>query len=299
MLWFKIEVRPVPWSITLSVYTHTILIMKNIIVFNDLSSAAENAAKVAANIARKLQVNLLIVNLVGASKRVMVNSEGLIVAENGSFYEKAGLPVAPPEGAENINDAFSPKTIQIDAWHFSERDLIQLVLKNDTLMMVQGVNNYHSTPVANVQAILNRVNCPLLLVPQNYQEVNFERLIYTADLRYCRLAIVRYMADLARTFDATLMVAHLSADGLPHMEDSYARVIFDNEIASKVKYNKLGFNNIRERNLGQVVDVMVNGMQADMLAMINHKFHFEEIIGHSMDKPAADGINIPVLVFPC
>lgn len=274
--------------------------MKNIIVFNDQSPAAENATKVAANIAGRLQTNLLIVNLVGVSKRVMVNSEGMIVAENGSFYEKAGLPVAPAESAENSSsEAFSPKTVQIDAWHFSERDLIQLVLKNDTLMMVQGVNNYNAAPVANIQAILNRVNCPLLLVPQNYHEVNFERLIYTADLRYCRLAIVRYMADLARTFDATLMVAHLSADGLPHMEDGYAHTVFENEIASRVKYNKLGFNNIRERNLNQVVDVMVNGMQADMLAMINHKFHFEEIIGRGMDKPAAGGINIPVMVFPC
>jgi hypothetical protein len=139
----------------------------------------------------------------------------------------------------------------------------------------------------------------LLLLPEHYQVKDFERIAYLADLRYCQIPVVSYLAQLAGHYNSRVQVAHIAAKGLPDMEEHYAHSFFSEAICRKVKYNQLYFNNIREKDVQKVIDVLIHGMKTDMLVSVNRQFHFDELIGRCIDGRLPDHVAVPVLVFPC
>jgi hypothetical protein len=190
----------------------------------------------------------------------------------------------------------------MDISNFREEDLTRFVISNNIWMIVAGTRELSEQHTAdlhiNIQSVLNHVRCPLLLVPEKSNWKGFEQIVYIADLRYCRLHAVRYLAELAQPYEANVLVDHLSAKGLPHMEENYALKMFNEEIAAKVSYDRLFFNNIKERDLVKAVDVMINGLHSDLLVMVNHRFHFEEILGRYITHTLPANITIPLLIFP-
>jgi hypothetical protein len=152
---------------------------------------------------------------------------------------------------------------------------------------------------SNIQSILNRVVCPLLLVPEKYRFKGFERMAYITDMRYCKLPVMNYLAKLAVYYKSKIQVAHVSAKGLPDMDERYAHSFFSDAICRKVYYDQLFFNNIREKNLARVIDVLVHAMKTDLLVLINHQFHFEELIGSNITSRLPGCITTPVMIFPC
>ena len=150
----------------------------------------------------------------------------------------------------------------------------------------------------NMNSILNRVQCPLMLVPESWPVKHVERIAYMADLRYCRVRIVRFLEELAGASGADLSIAHLSAKGLPHMAEEYALTVFSEEVFNNARYERLFFNNIRERDVPTAVDVIINGLHTDLLAVVNHRFHFEEIMGMYITNKLPLYITVPLLIFP-
>ena len=278
--------------------------MKSIIVINDGSAEAEHAAILALNIAQKLNTSLLIANLFQVGVRVPDKEYVLVAAGAKSVFRAKGSPglVKKLNSLDNALFDLKPEISEIDVSEYTVTELAMLIIKNNVWMMVKGVKEC-SRPgvqgsVINIQSVLNRVMCPLLLVPEQFNLRDFERIVYIADLRYCHLPVVRFLTRLAKPFRANVQIAHHSAKGLPDMEEKYARTFFTEVISSNVQYDRLLFNNIKEKNLLKVVDVMVNVMHTDLLVLINHMFHFEELIGSSIEPSLPDHIKIPLLVFP-
>ena len=123
-------------------------------------------------------------------------------------------------------------------------------------------------------------------------------MVYIADLRYCALQIVRFLAGVAREHKAALSIAHISAKGLPDISEKYALDLFSEAVSAKVNYDHMFFNNIKEKDLAKAVDVLINGMHNDILVLANHRFHFEEIVGRYITETLPIHISIPLLVFP-
>lgn len=278
--------------------------MKTIIVINDNSAEALHAALLALDIAEKVGANLLITNEV--KDKELITKAGTILP---GHHEELTEPVAEasdlPGHLKLLYDAnadFIPEINDMDISDFREEDLTRFVISNNIWMIVAGTRELSEQHTAdlhiNIQAVLNHVRCPLLLVPEKSNWKGFEQIVYIADLRYCRLHAVRYLAELAQPYEANVLVDHLSAKGLPHMEENYALKMFNEEIAAKVNYDRIFFNNIKERDLIKAVDFMINGMHSDLLVMVNHRFHFEEILGRYITHTLPANITIPLLIFP-
>ena len=169
--------------------------------------------------------------------------------------------------------------------------------------MIKGIpSDVHDTELdshLNAQGVLNRVRCPLLLIPETARKNDFERITYVADLRYCRLQVVKYLVDVAAAYNALLQIANIAAKGMPEMEGNYAMNLFNEIIGTNIHYDNLALNNISERDLKKAIDVMVNTMHTDLLVLVNHRFHFEEIFGRYLPDVLPREINIPLLIFPC
>jgi hypothetical protein len=198
--------------------------------------------------------------------------------------------------------SFKPAIKEFDVAVMTESEMIELVIKNRIWMMVKGMADIRTIADAkknlNIHTVLNRVLCPLLLIPPHWELKDLERLVYIADLRYCRIQVVRYLADIAKSWNADLSIAHMSARGLPDMAENYALSVFSEEFSTKVNYDQLFFNNIKEKDLAKAVDVMINAMHNDVLVFVNHRYHFEEILGRYITDSLPLNITIPLLIFP-
>lgn len=280
--------------------------MKTILIVNDGSAEAKHAGELALQIGRKTNANLLLANAQKAGaltpvKEYVLTSgkkEAEIEPVTGLIgYLKSHAPTDQPA------DTFKPDITEIDISAYHEKELIELIIKTNIWMIVKGLTETpvinHETKPINIHGVLNRVSCPLLIVPAHFGIKEFERIVYMADLRYCKTLVLRHLVELAKPYDASLMVAHISARGLVPIEDHYAASLFDETVSNKVAYDGLIFNNIKERDPQKALDIMVHEMQTDLVVVINHRFHFEEIVGTYITDILPEHITIPLMVFPC
>jgi len=277
--------------------------IKTIIVINDNTSSTEHAALLALKLAQKIGADIVLANEVKVADERVAGLHKVIAGEPGtSFAEQAPDSLLKLLQSRNHSSGHSSVSIvEIDISEFTVDDLSGFIIKNHIWMIVKGTDTMRGETGGlhiNIQYVLNKVMCPLLLVPLNYLIKNFAQIAYMADLRYCRLHVVRYLCELGEACDASVYIDHLSARDLPHMDEKYANSFFNSEIKGKVKYDRLFFNNIRERNIGKAVDVMINGMHINLLAFVNHRFHFEEILGRMIPEQLPTQITIPLLIFP-
>jgi len=278
--------------------------MKTIIVINDNSTDALNAARLALSIAKKVNANLLIANESKVYEHI--TADGLILTSDNCVTLLTGDPttsiVEHLVSFESTGDEFKPEISDMDISNFCVEDLAKLIIKTNIWMIVKGTREFGDNNMddlhINMQYVLNRVMCPLLLVPSKFKIKDFERLVYMADLRYCRLHVIRYLVELGKPFGASVQIDHLSAKNLPHMEQDYAARFFNEEFKSNINYDWLFFDNIRERDIYKAVDVMIKGLHIDLLAVVNHRFHFEEILGRNIPQVLPEQITIPLLIFP-
>lgn len=269
--------------------------MKTILVINNSTPEAAHAARFALAIARKMQANLLLANTTKVLSAVKVLTDGsLAIGTDDNLLENL-------QTLNTLNDGFKPGIREFDASAFSENQLAEYIYLNEIGMIVKGeldgMQAHLSRKGLNIHTVLNKVRCPLLLVPANWQIKDVERISYISDLRYCRSYIISQMARVAGPWNASISVAHISVDGLPEMEENYAESVFLS-VTAGVKYDKLFFNNIHEKELLTAVDVLINGMHNDLLVLINHRYHFEEIIGRYITDTLPHNITVPLLIYP-
>lgn len=275
--------------------------MKSILLIADHTPAAENAARQALNIARHLHFNII----VGQTQPVAAKLEQLAVMD----HEEEAMPEPANDLPEVILSALQQdkqanhvpiKVLNIA--DYEERRLAEMINQGEIWLVIKGMaataQTGPSTGKFPVEHLLNRTRVPMMFIPEHAVIRDFERLVYMADLRYCRCHILRFLTELAAPYQAGVSVAHISAEGLMNMVDEYAEKVFKEEICGQVHYDKLYLNNIHEQDLARALDVLINGMHNDLLTLINHRFHFEEIMGRHIGEVLPPAITIPVIIFP-
>jgi hypothetical protein len=274
--------------------------MKSILIINDNSAAATHAAEFALYIAQKMEANIILANTCKRHSRTYEVAHAGSHAENRetSFQTNA----ADLLSLKNLAIEFKPQIEEFDWCEMDENKMAGFINRNDVWMMVKGmpVNpaGVSSQKNLNAKIILNKVLCPLLLVPENWEIKTLERIAYIADLRYCRVEIVRYLAQMAKPWRALVSIAQLTAKGLPDMAEKYALSVFNEAVCPNVNYDLLYFNNVKEKDFTRVVDVMINGLHNDLLVLVNHHFHIKEILGPYITDTLPEPVSVPVLIFP-
>jgi hypothetical protein len=275
--------------------------MKTILVINDNSVEAENAYKLALLIAHQADAEILVANICKANtlmpEKIKMAEVNELLVSHHEIENDFGLEA----GGNDLSDRLMRAINEVDFCGIKEKYIVQEINKKNIWLIIQGMNtilpNDNSTHL-NINCLLNKVKCPILLVPANWRLKHFERIVYLADLRYCRIEIVRYLARFAKFFNADISIMHLSARGLPHMDQEHALNIFSDEVCTNVNYDRLFLNNTKERDVTKAVHVMIDGLQNDLLAVVNHRFHFKEIFGRYINKTLPEHITVPLLVFP-
>lgn len=274
--------------------------MKTILIINNNSVGVINASKFAFFIAQQVHANIVLANTFELNSSFAEKA----IAGNAGNYHEYSITTDLAEYLDTLNNRpndFEPVINEVDTSEMDEIQLAHMINQQNIWMIIKSAPNASEIGThgeLNFNTILNKVMCPLLLVPEIWSLKNVERLVYITDLRYCRLQIVRHLAVMAKMWHADLSVAHLSEEGLVEMNEDYAKNVFNDEVRCNVDCEQFFFNNIREKNLNTAVDVLINGLHNDMLVLAKSRYHFNQIIGPYVLNSLPSNITVPVLIFP-
>src|SRR6185437_5030627 len=170
---------------------------KTILVIIDNTLTARHAIGFVLAIAQQVHANILLANTVGLKKRVAVKAGA--AQSSGDILEEHPLLFGDqPEGRSN----FKPEIEGLDISAMNECKVAELINKRQAWMMVMGMSDVSDSTTPrrklNIHAVLSKVLCPLLIVPESWTGKAIKRLVYLADLSYCLTQIVRYLVELAR-----------------------------------------------------------------------------------------------------
>jgi len=276
--------------------------MKNLLLFNDFSTEAEHAAELALLLAGKANCNLYVWNTIEHEtipkvKLVAAGAAGEmpeIHSDKNSWIERL-------ESRLNWETGLRPAVHFIEGTDYVSDNVLSVVKKFDIGLLLRGTcgDNEHSGYVeANILKNATKSGCPVLLVPKHFPYKMFEKIVYPTDLRFCRRDVVTFISQMAKLLGSSILIANISEKGLPYMEDSYARVVFHDVVNNAGHFENILFSNVKERDVPKALDILVNGMDNDLLVLVNNKFHFNELLGHDSPYAIPENINIPLLVFP-
>ena len=277
--------------------------MKNILIFNDFSPEAEHATEIALLLAGKTNANLYVWNTFDKYEnpvaRELVSAhaneeETEIATDNTNWILKL-------ESKLNWQKGLMPVVKFIENIDYSPGHVLAITNKYDVGLLVKGIAGDEGEALqigAEALSCCTKSGCPILLIPEKFEYKTFEKIVYATDLRFCRHEIIVFLTQLAKPLNASILVANISAKGLPYMEDNYANAVFKDTVINRTNQEHIFFSNVRERDIPRALDVLVNGMNADLLVLVNNKFHFNELLGHNMPYTIPENIHVPLLIFP-
>jgi hypothetical protein len=278
--------------------------MKNILIFNDNSSETEHAMELASFIAGKTNVSLYVWNTFEDEQEAIAadaialdaNEDPAKQPGNGrrSGNEKPGLITYTQNGRK-------PNLVFIENVVFDPDQVLSLVRKFNIGLLIKGIaanEDHRSFIERSMLTCSTRSGCPIMLIPQGFRRKSIEKMVYTTDLRFCRQEIVRFLSKLAVALNASVLIANIAAKGLPYMDSKYALDIFEDGIADRYNCDHLYFSNIRERDVPKTFDILINDMKNDLLVLVNHKYHFNELLGQAVPYTLPEFIQVPILIFP-
>jgi hypothetical protein len=278
--------------------------MKNFLLFNDFSSEAEHAAELALLIAGKTNANLYVWNTI---EYTAVPKAELVISATNENEEAPEIQADKHTWMERLESRLNWETGLRPVVHFIEGinyvsdNVLSVVKKYDVGLLIRGTggDTKHTSYIeANILKSATKSGCPVLLIPTHFPDKAFEKIVYPTDLRFCRHDVVMFITQLARQLKSSVLIANISEKGLPYMEDNYARSVFEDAVFNSTTFGDVYFNNIKERDIPKALDILVNGLNNDLLVMVNNKFHFNELMGHDSPYAIPENIRVPLLIFP-
>jgi hypothetical protein len=275
--------------------------MSEILIINDDSIGARAAIDYACALALASRKNLLLANTRATGANIKRDNV-LAIAPVSAFDDEPAAEDAE-QGIEQYlagqlagEAAFRPNFKSVDFSGFSEGDLAAYVSRNDIYLVVHAVDpgQAESSDQLDIQRLINKVRCPVALVPAVGSLRPPEQMVYLTDLRYCQARIVNFLQQL-NCRPSSIQVAHICLEGMVDLAGAYADELFRQQLRHN---GRLSFTHIRERNVARAADIIINTLGADLLVCVNRQFHFQELFGQKITGALPECISIPVLVFP-
>lgn len=274
--------------------------MKTILVLNDNSTTASHAAIFALNLAQKIRANIIVASITASDDQIY--HEDLKLSETGTLpLLRSALMNTLFAHKESYAD-FRPVIQEIELADFTGDELLQLTGKRDIYLVIRGMDEFLSSALISINLsitmLLSKIKCPLLVVPSSWDFNEFRDLVYLTDLRFCGINTVTFITDLAREWNAKVLIAHSAASGLPEIEEEDANDIFRNEVRNLIDYSNISMDMLDKGKIPDVVKLMVSDFHADLLVFVNQHFHFNTFTKQYFKDKCELYKPVPMLIFP-
>jgi len=274
--------------------------MKNILVLINLSAGAERIAKLSLKVAQQLNANLLLCNVFELPVCKPLAYAGFDdvhdITEEKAYtsIEELADTLKAHYYYEQRNDTYHPKISCIHTTVFNSDKIKDLVIENQVNMIITGTHDLLELNTSGLLYVINKANCPVMVIPENVNFSTLDSAAYLTDLRYCDVEVVRFL----KQFNAKIFVTHVSSSGIPDMEDAYAQSLLTDAVANRVAYNKLFLRNIKGANRKKDLEVVTTTAAIQLFTIVNRKHYVLERFLSDTNDTRRNYHNVPLLIMP-
>lgn len=276
--------------------------MKKILAINPIDKPDEDISQSAICIANGLKAETFLWMKVDAGFVQNKKKEVVHAGEADNVIDE--VPLDEFDGVQERKMANKTK-VDGNAAHLLEtkysNDLLSDIIAKEEIELVVissgDKNSVPDVPESEVYEILEKAKCPVLIIPKNHVIKSIDNIAYVTDLRYCDMSVIRPLVKLAGAFNSRILLAHLTADGLPEMAECYMRDYFKHELSRLMNYPRMRYVNLKHKNKAEELNQKMGEIQADLMVlqwkrhgMFNKLFKATSSV-YSFSK-------IPLILFP-
>jgi nucleotide-binding universal stress UspA family protein len=285
--------------------------MKTILVLTDFSLRAAHAAHYALRLAQTINANLLLCNVFHVPSREANNAQVTWPAEDFALMERNSYQdlreLADSLGKQNKSDyaegTFKPLINYCAKTGPLAEVMNEIVYSQDILMAVvsmhegSGLNTFLLGN--HTREIIDKADCPVLVVPYQAPFRAFSRIAFATDLSHNSIDVVHCLAGLAKHTNSEILITHVADQGASDAEEHAVIKKYFNQVASQVKYPNIYYRAVKSKSIVNGLDWLTENSDIDMLVLVHRKRNFlERIFEGSVTQRMADHTTTPMLVFP-
>jgi nucleotide-binding universal stress UspA family protein len=124
---------------------------------------------------------------------------------------------------------------------------------------------------SNRNSLIEDVQVPLLLVPENYNYKSFKRIAFATDWSESDIEIIQTLASLARYYNAAILIIHVTNSEETEWLKSGDASVFLNRITCKVNYPNIYYRQIKNDDVDDGLNWLIQNGDIDILAMVHQQ----------------------------
>jgi len=285
--------------------------MKTILVLTDFSLRAAHAAHYALRLAQKINANLLLCNVFHVPSREAAAAQVTWPAEDFAIMEKTSCHdlrelvgrLNRQLKADQVEGGFNPLITYCAKTGSLAEVMNEIVYTQDILMAVVSMHEgtgLNTFLLGNhTREIIEKADCPVLVVPYQVPFKPFSRIAFATDLSHNSIDVVHCLAGLARYTNSEILITHVADQGASDAEEHSVIKKYFNQVAAQVKYPNIYYRAVKSRSIVNGLDWLTENSDIDMLVLVHRKRNFlERIFEGSVTQKMAEHTTTPMLVFP-
>ncbi|HVD98952.1 MAG TPA: universal stress protein [Cytophagaceae bacterium] len=273
--------------------------MKNILVPTDFSDEAKNALKFAVKIAHAIHGKIILLHTI---------SPIFIMTDMGAFSypdpdEKAYAYSLDEEMkkqvafVENQNVAVE-KIIEKGLLEYDVADLVNK-LKID--LVVTGTSGAKGLEAflfeTNSERIFEKVSCPVLIIPAEASYHGIHKIMYATDFQYKDIHELSKVVQLARPFNAQIVVTHVDRELDKFIEEDDTQDWFSEIGETNINYKNIIYKRFFGQNINDTLVNATQKMDVNILCMSKAERGFiKDLFHQSNTRKMAFHTTIPLML---
>lgn len=282
--------------------------MKNILVLTDFSQNGRSAEEYALQLAIKTHANLVLYN--AYPNQSVKQPDGNVVWPHDKsislqLQSISNLEARVSELKDELNlikaDIYEPSISHLgDEGTVTDR-LNELIEKNNIWLVIMGTKGegFANTVIfgSNVFKVLNTINHPVLVIPQNAVFKDLQKIAYVTDLRSTDLFIIEWLHELSGILQAELLIANVSSDELSNQQNDLSKNATEKMYQSQ--FPKTHIKSFHGKYIKDSLHEITEQMDVDIISLMHRKYGFFHNLFHeSTSYEMVKHTKIPVLIFP-
>ena len=278
--------------------------MKNILVLTDFSENAKAAEKYALQLAIHVKGNLMVYNTFSRQREKI----------SGNVVWPHSTPSSELQSISNLQARVNELNHDLgktednihkpEIRHFGNEGsltdkLNEIIAENNIWLCVMGTKgeSFANNVLfgSNVFNVLEKINCPVLIIPKEAEYKSLKKIAYATDFRSSDVEIINWLYELADSLKIGLGLVHVSSDTIT---DKGKDILKSQETIYKSQFPKTSIHLYEGANIQQSLHKIAEQMDVSMLALLHRRHEFFESLFHaSISHKTIKHTEIPVLIF--
>ena len=275
--------------------------MKTILYATDCTERSVNALRYAHSLSAILEASLVVLHVYDIPPILATTTRP--VQQIKRYAHRERLDILKAYCAKYLGNELDKKNVRIQVIeNVSIADGI-LEKSKELLpdMVILGTKDEHTRrglfagDIA--KALIEKVPCPLLAIPNNVPNDKIEDIVYATDFEEDDIFALKKIAKIAKPYNAMIRVIHITTKNEYKGEEQMEW--FKEMLRQKVNYGNMTFDIIFSVNVYEELNAYLNNVGADLLAMLErgNQGFLRKLFHKDLVKKMESHITIPLLSF--